>query len=91
MPEGRRADEPDHAPAAAARATDYEIVDRNNGHRHEDAFVTLVRDYGLLNEAELLPRSYGGNSWFGKFHPAARQGASVVAVDGDHRRCCAAR
>ena len=51
--------------------TDEKIVDRNNGHRHEDAFVTLVRDYGLLNEAELLPRSYGGNSWFGKFHPAA--------------------
>jgi succinate dehydrogenase / fumarate reductase iron-sulfur subunit len=51
--------------------SDYEIVDRNNGHRHEAAFVTLVRDYGLLNEAELLPRSYGGNSWFGKFHPAA--------------------
>jgi succinate dehydrogenase / fumarate reductase, iron-sulfur subunit len=50
---------------------DFDIVDRNNGHRHEDAFVTLVRDYGLLNEAELLPRSYGGNSWFGKFHPAA--------------------
>ena len=51
--------------------SDHEIVDRNNGHRHEDAFVTLVRDYGLLNEAELLPRSYGGNSWLGKFHPAA--------------------
>jgi succinate dehydrogenase / fumarate reductase iron-sulfur subunit len=51
--------------------SDHEIVDSNNGHRHEDSFVTLVRDYGLLNEAELLPRSYGGNSWFGKFHPAA--------------------
>jgi succinate dehydrogenase / fumarate reductase iron-sulfur subunit len=51
--------------------SDEGIVDDNNGHRHEDAFVTLVRDYGLLNEAELLPRSYGGNSWFGKFHPAA--------------------
>src|ERR1039458_1204077 len=51
--------------------TDEKIVDSNNGHPHEDAFVTLVRDYGLLNEAELLPRSYGGNSWFGKFHPAA--------------------
>ncbi len=50
---------------------DYKISDRNNGHRHEEAFVTLVRDYGLLHEAELLPRSYGGNSWFGKFHPAA--------------------
>ncbi len=51
--------------------TDYKIVDRNNGHRHEEAFTGLVRDYGLLNEAELLPRSYGGNSWWGKFHPRA--------------------
>jgi succinate dehydrogenase / fumarate reductase iron-sulfur subunit len=50
---------------------DYEINDRNNGHRHEMAFTTLVRDYGLNHEAELLPRSYGGNSWFGKFHPEA--------------------
>ncbi|HYF27252.1 MAG TPA: succinate dehydrogenase/fumarate reductase iron-sulfur subunit [Baekduia sp.] len=52
---------------------DHHIVDRNNGVRHEKAFVTLVRDGGLLHEAELLPRSYGGNSWFGKFHPAAGQ------------------
>src|ERR1700733_7260040 len=51
--------------------TDEEINDRNNGSRHEEAFSTLVRDYGLLNEAELLPRSWGGNSWFGKFHPQA--------------------
>src|ERR1700742_2505333 len=51
--------------------TDEKIVDRNNGERHEDSFVTLVRDHGLLHEAELLPRSFGGNSWFGKFHPDA--------------------
>jgi succinate dehydrogenase / fumarate reductase, iron-sulfur subunit len=51
--------------------SDEEIVDRNNGNRHEEAFSTLVEDYGLLNEAELLPRSWGGNSWFGKFHPDA--------------------
>src|SRR5947209_12332815 len=50
---------------------DYHINDRNNGHRHESAFVTLTRNYGLLNEAELLPRSYGGDSFFGKFHPKA--------------------
>src|SRR5579875_867802 len=53
--------------------SDHHIVDRNNGHRHEQAFTSLVRDYGLLHEAELLPRSYGGDSWFGKFHPAAGQ------------------
>src|SRR5579884_3646280 len=51
--------------------SDEHINDRNNGHRHESSFVTLVRDYGLLHEAEMLPRSYGGNSWFGKFHPNA--------------------
>jgi succinate dehydrogenase / fumarate reductase iron-sulfur subunit len=50
---------------------DHHIEDRNNGHRHEKAFVTLVRDNGLLHEAELLPRSYGGDSWFGKFAPSA--------------------
>jgi succinate dehydrogenase / fumarate reductase, iron-sulfur subunit len=50
---------------------DHHIVDRNNGDRHERAFVTLVKGYGLLHEAELLPRSHGGDSWFGKFHPNA--------------------
>jgi succinate dehydrogenase / fumarate reductase iron-sulfur subunit len=50
---------------------DHHIVDRNNGHRHEKAFTNLVRDHGLLWEAELLPRSYGGDSWFGKFAPNA--------------------
>jgi succinate dehydrogenase / fumarate reductase iron-sulfur subunit len=33
--------------------------------------VSLVKQGGLLHEAELLPRSYGGDSWFGKFHPRA--------------------
>ena len=50
---------------------DFGIVDQNNGERHEAAVVGLIRDYGLLHEAEMVPRSYGGNSWFGKFHPAA--------------------
>jgi succinate dehydrogenase / fumarate reductase iron-sulfur subunit len=51
--------------------SDQHIVDANNGERHEAALTTLIRDYGLLHEAEVIPRSYGGNSWFGKFHPAA--------------------
>jgi succinate dehydrogenase / fumarate reductase iron-sulfur subunit len=50
---------------------DHGIVDENNGARHEAAFATLIKDNGLNWEAELLPRSYGGNSWFGKFAPAA--------------------
>jgi succinate dehydrogenase / fumarate reductase, iron-sulfur subunit len=51
--------------------SDQHIVDKNNGERHEAAFTGLIRDNGILWEAELLPRSYGGASWFGKFHPAA--------------------
>ena len=50
---------------------DFHIEDRNNGERHERAFVSLVRQYGLLYEAELLPRSYGGDSPLAKFTPAA--------------------
>jgi succinate dehydrogenase / fumarate reductase iron-sulfur subunit len=53
------------------RAGDFDIDDRNNGARHESAFGTLVKHGGLLHEAELLPRSYGGDSWFGKFAPKA--------------------
>ncbi len=45
---------------------DYEIVDRNNGYRHEHAFVKNIRRNGLLQEADLLADSYGG-----KFHPRA--------------------
>jgi len=44
--------------------SDYEIEDRNNGHRHEQAFVKNIRKHGLLHEADLLPDSYGG-----KLHP----------------------
>jgi succinate dehydrogenase / fumarate reductase, iron-sulfur subunit len=46
--------------------TDFKINDRNNGHRHETAFVKNIRKNGLLHEADLLPDSYGG-----KFHPRA--------------------
>ncbi len=50
---------------------DFHIEDRNNGERHEASFVSLVKQYGLLNEAELLPRSYGGNTPLAKFKPSA--------------------
>ena len=50
---------------------DFGIEDRNNGERHEASFVSLVKQYGLLNEAELLPRSYGGDTPLAKFKPAA--------------------
>src|SRR5918999_1385692 len=46
--------------------SDHHITDRNNGHRHENAFVKNIEKNGLLHEADLLPDSYGG-----KFHPRA--------------------
>ena len=36
--------------------SDHEIDDRNNGHRHEAAFVKNIRKNGLLQEADLLRR-----------------------------------
>jgi succinate dehydrogenase / fumarate reductase iron-sulfur subunit len=46
--------------------SDFEINDRNNGFRHERAFVHNIESNGLLHEGDLLPDSYGG-----KFHPRA--------------------
>jgi succinate dehydrogenase / fumarate reductase iron-sulfur subunit len=47
-------------------SADHGIEDRNNGYRHEHAFVKNIKRNGLLHEADLLPDSYGG-----KFHPRA--------------------
>jgi succinate dehydrogenase / fumarate reductase iron-sulfur subunit len=47
-------------------SADFDIKDRNNGSRHEHAFVKNIRKNGLLHEADLLPDSYGG-----KLHPRA--------------------
>jgi len=46
--------------------SDYEIKDRNNGYRHEHAFVKNIRKNGILHESDLLADSYGG-----KFSPNA--------------------
>jgi succinate dehydrogenase / fumarate reductase iron-sulfur subunit len=59
--------------------SDFHIEDPNNGERHERSFVSLVRRYGLLNEAEIVPRSYGGDSPLAKFKPpAAKELASSL-------------
>jgi succinate dehydrogenase / fumarate reductase iron-sulfur subunit len=51
--------------------SDHGIDDRNNGHRHEMAITGLVRRHGILHEAEIVPRSYGGDSPLAKLHPRA--------------------
>jgi len=40
--------------------SDHHIEDANNGSRHEHAFTENIRANGLLDEADLLPDSYGG-------------------------------
>src|SRR5256886_15360447 len=45
------------------RATgDYGIKDGDNGYGHEKAVTDLIEKYGLLSEAQLLPKSYGDGS-----------------------------
>src|SRR5437763_5012362 len=46
--------------------SDFDIEDRNNGYRHEHAFVNNIRKNGILHEPDLLADSYGG-----KFNPNA--------------------
>jgi succinate dehydrogenase / fumarate reductase iron-sulfur subunit len=46
--------------------SDHDIKDRNNGYRHEHAFVKNIRRNGILHEPDLLADSYGG-----KFNPSA--------------------
>ncbi len=46
--------------------SDHHIEDRNNGYRHEHAFVKNIRRNGILHEPDLLADSYGG-----KFNPRA--------------------
>ena len=61
--------------------SDFDIEDRNNGYRHEHAFVKNIRRNGLLHEADLLPDSYGG-----KFNPRAVPeliGSLPTAATGD--------
>jgi succinate dehydrogenase / fumarate reductase iron-sulfur subunit len=42
------------------RATrDFEINDPNNGRRHEEAFVKIIRKKGILDERKLLQDSFG--------------------------------
>src|SRR5947208_7885563 len=40
--------------------SDFDIEDRNNGYRHEHAFIKNIEKNGLLQEADLLADSYGG-------------------------------
>ena len=62
--------------------SDYDIKDRNNGHRHEHAFVKNIRAYGLLHEADLLPRSYGGTPR--RQVPPGGRRSCCSAADGGH-------
>jgi succinate dehydrogenase / fumarate reductase, iron-sulfur subunit len=57
--------------------SDFDIEDRNNGHRHENAFVKNIRRNGLLHENDLLADSYGG-----KFSPNAAPELASSLLNG---------
>ena len=71
VPQGRRPDEPDHAPAPPRRRRPPHQRPQQRRAPRGARSSTLVKNNGLLWEAELLPRSYGGDSFFGKFAPPA--------------------
>ena len=70
---------------------DQHIVDHNNGERHEAAFTGLIRDNGLLYEAELLPALLRRQLVVWQVRPGRRQRAALLAAGRSSRRCCAAR
>jgi succinate dehydrogenase / fumarate reductase iron-sulfur subunit len=57
--------------------SDFDIEDRNNGYRHEHAFVKNIRRNGLLHENDLLADSYGG-----KFSPNAAPELASSLLNG---------
>ena len=66
LPQGRRADEPDHAPAADRRRRPRDRRPQQRPPPRAWRSSTNIEKNGLLHEADLLPDSYGG-----KFHPRA--------------------
>ena len=61
--------------------SDFHIEDRNNGYRHEHAFVKNIRRNGLLHEADLLPGLLRR-----QVQPARGARADRLAADRDPRR-----
>ena len=94
VPEGRRADEPDHAAAADRRLRLRASTTATTATGTRWRSSRTSRRNGLLHEADLLPDSYGG-----KFHPRAvpellsslpvdPRGAAARQGDARRARCC---
>ena len=90
LPEGRRADEPDHAPAPRSPAPTTSSSTATTATATSTRSSTLIRDYGLLHEADLLP-DLRRRLVVRQVPPAGRRRAARLAADGRARRCCAAR
>ena len=80
LPEGRGADEPDHAPAPPGHARLRRSRTRTTARRHEEAFTKIIRKKGILDERKLLQDSFGAAA------PAGRP----RAADARCRPACAA-
>ena len=81
LPQGRRADEPDHAPAPRSPGATTRSRTATTATATSTRSSRTSAKNGLLHEADLLPDSYGG-----KFHPAGGARADRLAADGRRRR-----
>ena len=78
LPEGRRADGPDHAPAPAGRPTSTRSTTTTTAHRHEHAFVKIIEKKGTLDESLLLQESYApGRQGQADSHRARSRSCSI--------------
>ena len=78
LPEGRRADEPDHAPAAQGRARPRHQRPEQRRAATRRRFTKIIRKKGILDERKLLQDSFGPAAPAGR--PRAAEGAADRAA-----------
>ena len=86
LPEGRRADGPDHAPAPRAPATTRRSTTPTTATTTRHAFVKIIEKKGTLDESLLLQESYApGRQGQADPEPGGDQGPARLDADRDPR------
>ena len=89
LPQGRGADEPDHAPAPPRHRRLRHQGQATTATATRRRFVDIIEKWGTLHEAQLLPRSFGDGSMIKG--PGRAQRRQAAAGEPAHRRARAAR
>ena len=95
LPQGRRPDEPDHAPAPRSPAPTTRSTTATTATATSTRSSSNIRDNGLLHEADLLPDSYGGEVQSPRAVPELVSSLPTIVTaagagqdDARSRRCC---